>query len=266
MEEQVKDSLFTVSGGLIDSAPVQRPFLIETRPIRSHEFQENLYSNNLTKDNVPDWYFITLIITLSGIAAARMIYGKFLNSIFISAFSYQAASKVYKEQSLVQRRFGLFMDLLYFINGALFLYLIFRFFTPELIGTNEVVFVLLALLILFLLVILRVVVMRLTAFIFERDELFLGFLYHFFLFNKALGMILIPFLVAIPYTQGKLQEYLIYTGFSIVILIHIIRLIRAGIYVFKNVVLIFYLILYLCILEILPLLVVFKLLLSLAQV
>ncbi len=63
-----------------------------------------------------------------------------------------------------------------------------------------------------------------------------------------------------------MQQVLIFSGVSLVIAVYLIRLFRVIIYVIKNVVLFFYLILYLCTLEILPLLVVIKVLLSLAQV
>lgn len=266
MLDQIRDSLITDEGIAYDSISLKQPLFIETKPANLPIFQENLYSTNLSRESIPDWYFILILLVISSIAWARLVYGKFLNSIWISAYSYQTASKIYKEQSIVQKRFSLGLDLLYLINTSLFLYLLNRFFAPGIFEPDDVLFVFKAFLFLCLLVFLRIIVMRLTAYIFERSELFLAFLYHYFIFNKVLGMVLIPFLIAIPYTQDTIQEILIYTGVGIVSAIHIIRLFRVVVYVINNVVLLFYLILYLCILEILPVLVVIKLLLSLAQV
>jgi hypothetical protein len=266
MQDQVRDSLVAIEGIAYDSVILPKPLFLETRSYSSPGFRENLYSTNLTKDSIPDWYFIAILLVISGIAWARIGFGKFLNLVWISAYSYQIATKVYNEQSVVQKRFSLSLDLLYLINASLFLFLLNRYFAPVIFKTNDVVFVFQAFSGLSFLVLLRILVMRLTAYIFERSELFLGFLYHFFIFNKVLGMLLIPFLLAIPYTKGDVQEMLIYAGVSIVIMVYIFRLVRASVYVLKNVILLFYLILYLCILEILPLLVVFKLLLSLEKV
>jgi hypothetical protein len=265
MQDQIRDSLIACEGIISDSIVQQQSLFIESKPLSAPEFRENLYSTNLNRDKIPDWYFIVILLVLSGFALARVVFGKFLNSIWVCAFSYQTASKIYKEQSVVQKRFSMALDLLYLINASLFLYLLNIFFAPGLFVSVGILFVFQAFLFLFILVFLRIIVMRITAFIFDQSRLFLGFLYHYFIYNKVLGMVLIPFLVAIPYTLGTLQEVIVYTGISTVFIIYIFRLFRAIVYVVKNVVLLFYLILYLCILEILPVLVVIKLLLSLEQ-
>jgi len=249
-----------------DSADAGIPVFIETVPDIPKNFSPNLYSKGFSKESIPDWYFIVIILAVSGIAWARIVYGKFLNALWVSSYSYQAATKVYKEQSIVQKRFSLGLDFLYLINATLFLFVLNRYFGSGFFKTSDLLFVFQGFLVLSFLVFIRVFVMRLIAFIFNKSDLILGFLYHFFIFNKVLGLVLIPFLITIPYTKGLTQEIIVYTGISIVILVYLFRLIRAGIYVLKNVILLFYLILYLCILEILPVLVVYKLLLSLAQV
>jgi hypothetical protein len=265
MQDQTWDSLMATGGIINDSIVHQQSVFIESKPSYAPEFRGPLYSTGLNRDKIPDWYFIMILLVISGFAWARIVFGKFLTSIWVSAYSYQTASKAYKEQSVVQKRFSMALDLLYLINSSLFLYLLNNFFAPGLFVSNGILFVCQAFFFLFFLVFVRIVVMRITAFIFEQSELFLGFLYHYFIFNKVLGMVLIPFLIAIPYTQGTIREVLVYTGVSFVFIIHITRLFRAAVYVLKNVVLLFYLILYLCILEILPVLVVIKLLLSLEQ-
>jgi len=166
----------------------------------------------------------------------------------------------------MQKRVGLGLDLLYLVNASLFLYLINQYFSFLIDDLHAYQFVLFSFAILSILILIRLLIMRLTAIIFERSELFLGFLYHYFIYSKVIGMVLIPFLIAIPYTSGNLQEVIVYTGIVMILAVQFIRLIRASVYVLKNVIFLFYLILYLCVLEILPVLVVIKLLLSLAQV
>lgn len=266
MQDQIRDSLIIHKGIAYDSINSMLPVFIETTPSPPPLFIENLYSKDFSRKSIPDWYFLIIILVIAGIAWARMVYGRLLYSIWFSSFSYQNASKVYKEQSIVQKRFGVGLDFLYLVNASLFIYLLNRFFAPGIFKGEDILFVLQTFLFLCFLVFIRIFVMRLTAYIFERSELFREFLYHFFIFNKVLGMVLIPFLITIPYTHGNLQEILVYTGVSVVLAIHLFRLFRVAVFVLKNVVLFFYLILYLCILEILPVLVVVKLLLFLAQV
>jgi hypothetical protein len=266
MQDQIRDSIYTSEGFSGDSMKLNPQVFIETRSDGSSNFGESFYSKEITRSPFPDWYFILILLILVGIAWLRIVYGKFLNLVFVSAFSFQTAAKTYKEQSVVQRRFGLGLDFLYLISGSLFLFLLNNYLKPGVFQSDGIFIVFQAFTFLFCLILLRIIVMRITAFVFERNELFKGFLYHFFIYNKVIGLILLPFLVAIPYTSGSLQQGLIYSGVSLVIVVYIIRLFRAIVYVIKNVVLFFYLILYLCTLEILPLVVVIKVLLSLAQV
>jgi len=266
MQDQTRDSVSSGEVFTFDSVNLRQPVFIETKPFDSAGSGNNLYSKNLSKQTFPDWYFIVIIVLLSVIASARIIYGKFLYSVWVSAYSYQFATKTYKDRGVVQKRVGFGLDLLYLLNASLFIFLLNYHFSFLITELKDYEFILLVFSTLGLLVLVRISVMRITAYIFERSELFLGFLYHYFIFSKLLGMVLIPFLIAIPYTSGKLQEVIIYTGISMVFAIQFIRLIRATVYVLKNVIFLFYLILYLCVLEILPVLVVIKLLLSLAQV
>ncbi len=266
MQDQIRDSVFNNESIAYDSVSLHRSVFIETRPSAVPDFHENLYSQDLSKENIPDWYLIVIILVLSSIATAKVIYGKFLDSIWNSAYSYQIASKAYKERGIVQQRFGLGLDFLYLVNASLFLYLLNRHFAPGIFKVEGFQFVFQAFIILGLLILLRITMMRLTAYIFDRSELFQGFLFHYFIYSKVLGIVLIPFLISIPYTTGNLQEIIIYTGISMVFAIQLIRLLRVSVYIIKNVILILNLILYLCILEILPFMIVIKVILSLTQV
>jgi hypothetical protein len=262
MQEQTRDSIVTEPGVIQDSISLQPSLFLESRFSSDHKFHNSFYSKDIPRESIPDWYFFIIVLIIVGIAWIRMIHGKFLNSLFVSAYSYQAASKVFKEQSVVQKRFSLGLMLLYLINTSLFIFLLNRFFSPGIFESNEVFFVPEVFLFLLFLILLRIIIMRSIAFIFKQSELFLELLYHYFIFNKVLGILLIPFLITIPYTQEITQEIIVYTGILLVFVLQFVRLIRVAIFVMKNVVLLFYLILYLCILELLPVLVLIKLLLS----
>ncbi|MCB8995060.1 MAG: DUF4271 domain-containing protein [Bacteroidales bacterium] len=263
MENPNIDSLVPESPAISDSSGINSSVFVETIPGSSSNNTHGLHSGFLIRTGFPDWLFLLSILILAAIAAARVIYGKFLNSLWSSAFSYQFASKVYQEHGIVQKRFGYGLVLLYLINGALFLYLLNSFFEPGIFVEKGFYIVWQSFLVLSVLIVSRILIMRFAGFVFRRQDLFSGFLHHYFIYNKIIGIVLIPFLFAIPYTQGKLQEIIVFTGITLVLSLLVLRLVRLAFFVLKNVVLFFYLILYLCILEIIPVLVVIKLLLSL---
>jgi|GEM_PF-2287008 len=219
---------------------------------------EDIYSNRM-----PDWYFLAIIFVLVVMIWIRIWYNKFLLILFENSISYFLASKSFKEQNIVQKRFGFTLDILYLINGSLFLLLLIRYFKWDLPVTGDFKIFCASFGLLLSLLILRIMFMRITGYIFNRISLFSECLYHYYIYNKVLSVLLIPFLISIPYTNGILHEIVIITAISIVGIVYLMRAIRLIIYTIKNVVLLFYLILYLCTLEIIPLLVVFKIILSL---
>jgi len=260
MQDPIDDSVNAIDVATYDSISLKQPVYIETKPSQNPMLTKGLYSTDITRESIPDWYFIAILIVLSAFASARIFYGKFLHSVWVSSYSFQLAGKTYKDRGIVQRRFEIGLDLMYLVNASLFVYLLNSYFDPGIIEIEGAWVVLMSFAVLTTLIFLRILTMRLISLIFLQSDLFLGFLYHYFIFSKVTGMVLLPFILAIPYTHGKIHEVLIFTGISLIFIIQIIRLFRVFIYVIKNVVLLYYLILYLCILEILPLLVIIKLL------
>ncbi len=107
--------------------------------------------------------------------------------------------------------------------------------------------------------------MKITAELFEQQKLFSQAVFHNFLYNKIAGIIIVPFILIIAYTRGVFQDIAVITGIVALTAVNIVRIIRGIIFISKTVVLLFYFILYLCILEILPVLVIIKLIFSLSK-
>jgi hypothetical protein len=85
------------------------------------------------------------------------------------------------------------------------------------------------------------------------------YLRNIFLFNKIFGLIVFPLLVAHPFIDIKFRFIFIYAGIIIFVLLFILRIFRGIVISVKNKFSIFYIILYLCTLEILPVLIFYKL-------
>ena len=247
---------------ITDSIDLQ-PFMIEQMNSGSLQTTNSYLSRDIISDHIPDWYFIIIISVLVAFAWIRIAYTRFIAILFESSFNYLLASKIFKERSAVKRRVWMAFDLIYLLNGSLFLYLLFRFFDWDFVGENDFIQLSVSFGFLLVMMIIRIITMSVTGHIFDRYSLFSEFLYHFYIYNKLIGLVLLPFILAIPYTQGQLHVILIYTALSVVGIVYFMRFIRAVIFTLKKEVLIFYLILYLCTLEILPVLVIIKLILSL---
>ncbi|HYW97146.1 MAG TPA: DUF4271 domain-containing protein [Bacteroidales bacterium] len=252
-----------VSGDTVAIYQPDRVFKSETRPPdttrNNYPFSENIH-RNLT----PDWILYILIGVLVVLAWIRLVFNKHIINLFDSAFNYQRAVKVYDDPGVVKTRIFLALNIIYTLSGGLFLYLAMQHYNLHPAGLTGINQFLVAAVFLAALMIGKVIVVKTTALIFNREKLFNAYLFHNFIFNKITGIVIIPFVLAIAYSKGLPRDIFIYSGFVALASVVILRITRLLMFIFKNVVLLFYLILYLCTLEILPMLVIVKLILSLA--
>jgi len=224
--------------------------------------KEIIISRDISFERIDDWYLMMVIGVLILLAWLRAAYPKYMDTIFTSSYNYNAASKAYSEKTIVQKRISFLFNLFYFINGSLFFLEVYRHYNWEFLDTNNFGIFLVSFACLVVLVLLRIIVMSLTGHIFNRYELFKSFLYHYYTFSKVIGIILTPFVITLPYTSGDAHNILFYCALILTGLILLLRFVRIVVFVRKNVLLIFYLFLYLCAVELLPILVIIKLILS----
>jgi hypothetical protein len=221
-------------------------------------------SENIHRNLTPDWILYILIGVFALLAWIRMVYNKYLVNLFEASFNYLRAVQVNNDPGIVQKRIFLLFNLVYIISGGLYMYQIFDHYSIYPGGIEGFRLFLISTAFLTGLMLFRVIILKLTAVIFNRTKLFNEYLFHQFLFNKINGIVLLPFILGIAYTKGIAVSIIIYLSYTAIAAVLVLRVTRLLIFIFKNVVLLFYMILYLCTLEILPVLVIVKLILSLA--
>ena len=104
----------------------------------------------------------------------------------------------------------------------------------------------------------RVVLLNLAGFLFNKVRIFREYLYNTLIFNKLLGIVLLPLLLLVVYTTGILKEVIFWILVATVSAILIMRIIRVTVFSFKKGVSLFYMFLYLCALELVPLALLYK--------
>ena len=98
----------------------------------------------------------------------------------------------------------------------------------------------------------RIVLVNLAGFLFNRLRIFREYLYNSFIFNKLMGVIILPLLLFVVYTTGIVQKVFFWMALTVVALVIIMRFLRGVVFSFRKDVSIFYMFLYLCALEIVP--------------
>ncbi|MFO7655764.1 MAG: DUF4271 domain-containing protein [Bacteroidales bacterium] len=235
---------------------------VATIPVIQFEKRQTAFFKERLELNI-DWVFWIFIIVAFLFIWIQLFYRKYVVNLFNSVVSFQASSKLYNEKNIVIRRVSLVLNFIFVISISLLLLRISVFYNQIPEEYDKISFFLIVLNILILYMVVKTILVKLVGYIFLQGNLVNDYLHNANIYNKSLGIILIPFLFASFYTNSKVAEILLYIIVLIYFFSLIFKIIRGFQIIIKYDIFIFYSILYLCTLEILPLLVGYKLIKSL---
>jgi hypothetical protein len=210
-----------------------------------------------------DWFLgIFIFLTLLFIWI-RLFYGKYFSLLANAVGSFQFSVKLFRERNIMVRRVSIVLDFIYLVVLSVFTFEIgshFGWFTSGLSRFNQYM---LLLNIIMLYSLLRVALLRITGYLFLNYNLFSEYIHNSFVVNKGTGIILFPVVITAHYFPVPLVSVVLLAGLFILVISFILKSIRAYQIIKRKDVVLFYLILYLCTLEILPLLLGYKVIISL---
>lgn len=204
------------------------------------------------------WIFYYLFALLIGFAIARIFLGNLFTNTFIAATRYNSAASMFNDNSQLQRLRDSILNVFYFFSTALFLVFISGYFEIEPYRLTG-----LRLMILYFGVILvyfysRILIVNFIGHVFYSKTLASKYMYLLHFYNKLAGVVLIPLNFLIAFTRGNLQEILLILSLVTLGIIFLMKIIRGVVFSLKHNVLKFYLFLYLCALEIVPILMIYN--------
>jgi len=207
-----------------------------------------------------DWMVGVLFFALILMAIIRFSFSKFLFRVFDSIINYQTSSNLLLEKNMRNLRGSLFLNLLFYVNFTLFIVQYFVYILSLNQNHNNIVFFLYCFVGLVALYGAKFIFIRFVGYIFNGIKESKEYLHTIFIYNKNLGVILLPITLSVPYITQHATPLLLNAGLILTLIFYILRLFRGVKILFRQHVSIFYMILYLCALEILPLLMIYKLL------
>ncbi len=258
--EQVEETT-----AVVDSLPKQDTIIAEV-PAVSLFTGHQLKPTNQTPLGItnfyPGWITVLLLGCVVIIAYLRASYPKRFTEFFRAVLDMRFASQLVREEKVLSQRVSVFLTVIFLFSASAFLFLLSKYFNLQLFsGESLLVFGKITLTV-FLLFLLRVFVSELTGFVFNAQNEFSFYNFHVFLYNKALGLALLPILICLIYANAFPQAVFIYTGIILFAISYIARLIRGlNIGLAKQGFNKFYLFFYFCTLEILPAAVLAKIIL-----
>jgi hypothetical protein len=225
--------------------------LVNSKTIQ--KFREDNYSGNTPLyDLSPDWLMGIIIVSLIVLAWLKLFFHKFINQTVTSLWNFQLSKKELRDQNIFSRRVAFILNLNFIIIGGLFIYLVFSHFRINPFQLNPFPLYLSCTGLLTILLLIRQILIMLTGFVFNQQDNFMEYLHQILLINKNIGIFFIPLVICIAYMQDSIRIYLIITGIALLLFAYLLRFVKGIQIIIKKDVLLFYLILYLCTLEILP--------------
>lgn len=202
------------------------------------------------------WGTAILFCSFTLIVILRVFDYRKLLLLFNGFIRASSVAAMYREEYSLTSRISLLLLLNYLLMFPLFIWQTAGFFAVQrdgLAGFGQIIGIIL------LVYFVKIIVTRILGNVFEVKEASTEYTYNILLFNKTIGLLLFPICLLLAFARQIPPEFLIWTGIILIGLLLIYRLLRVILIGIANSsVSFFYIILYLCTLEIIPFVVILK--------
>lgn len=206
-------------------------------------------------------YLVTSILFLSYIMFVWLYISnrKRLNQVVMGLYAGRYANQLAREEVSLGNRVVIFLSALFIFTLTLFFYQTAGYYgflpTSSIKGTFFITGA-----VIFLIYGIKLVMIKVLGFLFETQKEIKEYTISVFLFCNAVGLFMLPVVICLAFLKQVNPSVFIYSGFTIIAVFFITRLVR-GLIIGLNSSRVskFYLFLYLCTLEIVPLAIMVKL-------
>lgn len=239
---------------------VATPVFIETTSKTSSKAENYPYEKMVeNKSSFSEWVFLPIVALVLLMAVVRIAYGKYLILLFQGASHLFYAEKIFQEKSMFAQRANMFLDILYFFSLPYIVLFTANYFEKSILSSiNPFLALLFMLLAFFSLRIFRFISIKSIGYVSDqRDDVNLLY-FNQLLYLRIIGLVNVPVLFFLAYTEGTTHKFILFFALSLLILSLIFRSFRMFQVFIKKGFSIIYFLLYLCALEIIPLLILIK--------
>jgi hypothetical protein len=227
--------------------------LLQVAGIPAHGF----HPRPVDPTNANWWVAGVLFTCFTMLVILRVFDHRRLLQLFNGMLRQSSVSLLYREEYALTGRVSILLLINYLLVVPLFIWQVCQYMQLEVEGLAGFGLTMLAFAVAYF---VKIVTTRILGLIFEMREAAAEYSYNILLFNKTTGLVLFPLVLLIAYAHQVPPHILIYTGLLILLIMLIYRLLRLILIgLSASNVSFFYIILYLCTLEILPFIVIIKL-------
>jgi len=212
-----------------------------------------------------DIILIILLFLFAIVAYVRVRGKNFIQRLSISILNYSYSDSFFNEKNVFLKIYGYLLTFVFFISFSLFVTEALEIFYPKLVkGTwFSGFFIILSFLV--VLNILQYLVLNLLAYVFSVQKLTASHLFYSSNLLKLAGIVFLILIFAIFFTDFELKKNIVYLAISLSFLLYLLKIIKSIASFLQNGFSILYMFLYFCAVEILPFLLLVKILLLIIE-
>ena len=204
-----------------------------------------------------DWLTILLVLILVLFASVRATYSKYLGSLFQSIFNYSTSQRMFQEKNYSFMHAAFRLEIFFYLSFAVFLYQLFQFFETGVAYRNTGLF-LFSLGLVLVYFIGKKTVYKMVGFVVEGTYETSEYLFNLDNVNRVIGIVLFPIIALIAFYPFENRTLPVILGIVSVAFLYFLLLFRGFKILMRKQFSIFYLFLYFCTLEFLPLVLLYK--------
>jgi hypothetical protein len=216
------------------------------------------FAGTLRAKSPLNWLPGVLLFSLFVFSWIKTLYQKYMMQIIVSLVNYQVSLRLLREKNVLYRNIAFGLNIVFAINGGLFIFFIIQHFGYVQIYPNYIISILIYSMSLIVIYNIKTFVCTLLGYVFKVQDEFSEYTHNINLFNKNIGLFLFPIIILFPYVNVTISHIVIYVGILVIMLMFVLRTIRGFQIIMRKGISLFYLILYLCAIEILPVLLAVK--------
>ncbi|WP_066632040.1 DUF4271 domain-containing protein [Labilibacter marinus] len=214
------------------------------------------------KDSSRDVLTGLLILAVAVTGVIRLTNFKYLQDLFSSVVFSQYARKMQKEENMRNQKAGFALSILFLFNTSLFIYEYIHYNNIKTFVDDSLILIPIAMGLVMAFGVVKGLLYRFVSFVFESTQETNDYIFYTKLHDKIFGLIILPVILVVPYIDPEALPLLFNVGIGIFILLYIIQLFRGLLIILRDVASLFYMFLYLCALEILPLVIMYNILIN----
>lgn len=204
-----------------------------------------------------DWVTILLLLVTILLATVRIAYPKYIGYLFHSLINYSTSFRMFREKNYSILHGAFRLEAFFYLIFSVFIFQVINYFQLDLTPKNFALYASsLGFVVAYFLI--KKFAYKLLGSIFNDASGTSEYLFNMDNFNRVLGIILFPIIALINYYPSYNHVFMVVAGIFIVAVFYLFLLYRGILILLKKQLPLFYLFLYLCTLEFVPLLLIYK--------